>query len=281
MDLQYGTIEITTKIGCPVNCSYCPQNKTVKAYKGDRVMTMDTLQACLKKIPIITNAKGDIAPRLEFSGFCEPFANPRCSDMVTWAYDYGFKNITLYTTLRGMKPEDVEKMKNVHFAFFSIHLPDTQNNIQVRVDADYLALLKLCIDTFPVCFFYSGDIKPEVFNVVKPYLDATPYRFYWNSVTHSRAGNVDGIPARERVKGHICCNSSEGMALNHNILLPNGDVSLCCMDFGLKHIVGNLLTDEYEDLFRSAEHNRVVAGMYVEDMDILCRHCDYAQPNTI
>ena len=36
--------------------------------------------------------------------------------------------------------------------------------------------------------------------------------------------------------------------LYHNVVLPNGDVSLCCMDYGLKHILGNLYTQEYNDI---------------------------------
>jgi hypothetical protein len=36
--------------------------------------------------------------------------------------------------------------------------------------------------------------------------------------------------------------------LYHNILLPNGDVSLCCMDYNLEEILGNLYTQEYDDI---------------------------------
>jgi len=32
------------------------------------------------------------------------------------------------------------------------------------------------------------------------------------------------------------------------VLLPNGDVSLCCMDYGLDHIIGNLHKQTYEDV---------------------------------
>ncbi|MER9007171.1 SPASM domain-containing protein [Mesorhizobium sp. M0862] len=34
-----------------------------------------------------------------------------------------------------------------------------------------------------------------------------------------------------------------------NVLLPNGDVTLCCTDFERRHVLGNLLRDEYADLF--------------------------------
>jgi len=36
--------------------------------------------------------------------------------------------------------------------------------------------------------------------------------------------------------------------LYHNVVLPNGDVSLCCMDYGLEHIIGNLLDQSYEEV---------------------------------
>jgi hypothetical protein len=44
----------------------------------------------------------------------------------------------------------------------------------------------------------------------------------------------------------MTCNCIED--LYHNVVLPNGDVSLCCMDYGLKHILGNIYEQEYEDI---------------------------------
>ena len=35
-------IEVTTSIGCPVNCfPYCPQEQLLKRYKGSRSFSMD------------------------------------------------------------------------------------------------------------------------------------------------------------------------------------------------------------------------------------------------
>ena len=36
-------------------------------------------------------------------------------------------------------------------------------------------------------------------------------------------------------------------------LLPNGDVSLCCMDYGLDNIIGNLDQQSYEDVVPESE----------------------------
>ena len=37
---------------------------------------------------------------------------------------------------------------------------------------------------------------------------------------------------------------------DRNVLLPNGDVVLCCMDYNLTHILGNLLTQTYEEVMQ-------------------------------
>lgn len=280
MDLNYATLEITTHIGCPVDCSYCPQDKTVKNYTGERIMTVDTLRKCLDKIPIVVNKYGDQSPRIEFSGFCEPFTNPNCSDLINLVYDKGFRNITLYTTLRGMKLSDYEKIKHIPFSFVSVHLPDTDGLTKIKIHNEYYELLGKIMDTFTVGFFAYGNMNTDVINFIgRKEPEAFTGKFMWVNDIHSRAGNIDTVQTRKKLSGHIKCGAIYNMEMNHNILLPNADVVLCCMDFGLKHIVGNLLKDEYYDLYKSDEHNKVVAGMYVEKMNSMCRLCDSAVPN--
>lgn len=280
MDYQYATLEITTRAGCPVACTYCPQDKTAKVHKGERLMTVETLGKCLDKVPVIINNLGNQSPRIEFSGFSEPYSNPQCSDLINLVYDKGFRNMTLYTTFRGAKMIDFDRIKHIPFIFVSIHLPDAEGMAKIPLHEDYFPLLDKFMDTFNVGFFAYGAIKPEVSDfIIKKHADAFSGRYNWQTIIHSRAGNVEGVEPVKRMAGHIKCGAIHNMEMNHNILLPNGDVALCCMDFGLKHIIGNLLRDEYYDLFRSDEHNKVVAGMYVDEMDLMCRICNYAEPN--
>jgi len=46
------------------------------------------------------------------------------------------------------------------------------------------------------------------------------------------------------------------------------------MDYGLKHVLGNLISGDYNSLFRSAEFLRVKKGLRDESLDILCRYCE-------
>jgi len=273
MDLYTSTLEITTKIGCPVGCSYCPQNKTAKIYRGgDRMMSVDTLKKCLDKLPTGLNDYGLRYPSIEFSGFGEPYANPDCTEMINLVHDMGFRKTTLYTTFRGMTVEDFHKIKHIPFYFTSIHLPDTDGMTNIPIHEDYYELLGLFMDTpnFNVSFFAHGNTNPDVMDFIyKKEPEAFTGRYMWATHVHSRAGNLEGVETVPKLNGHIRCSNCENMELNHNILLPNRDVSVCCMDFSLKHIVGNLLEDEYLDLFKSEEHNKVVASMYVDKMNTI------------
>lgn len=60
------------------------------------------------------------------------------------------------------------------------------------------------------------------------------------------------------------------------MLLPDGTVVLCCMDYGMEHIMGNLLFDSYEDIINGREANKIRRNMAEETERILCRKCQYA-----
>ena len=86
----------------------------------------------------------------------------------------------------------------------------------------------------------------------------------------SRSENVkiDGFSLK-RINGPL----SGCMRMKVNILLPNGDVVLCCNDYSQKHILGNLFSSDYESLFKSDEYIKVLKGLKDDSLDILCRYC--------
>ena len=111
------SIEITTKIGCPVKClKYCPQEVLVRKYGANRqLLDLRDFAKMLSKIPSYVE--------IIFSGFCEPFANSRCLEMIDLAFRYGY-TVSLYTTLYGASKTDVERLVNYRFRIFCLHLPD-------------------------------------------------------------------------------------------------------------------------------------------------------------
>lgn len=87
---------------------------------------------------------------------------------------------------------------------------------------------------------------------------------------------------QDKLLGKINCFSCSSLVhhkmLNRNVLLPNGDVALCCMDYSLRHIFGNLLVSDYQDLFRSIEYHKLQKGLDDDSANIICRHCENAVP---
>jgi len=57
---------------------------------------------------------------------------------------------------------------------------------------------------------------------------------------------------RDENKGARCKKSVE---YRQNVVLPNGDVYLCCMDYGLEHKLVNLLEERFENLNRESKYN--------------------------
>ena len=56
--------------------------------------------------------------------------------------------------------------------------------------------------------------------------------------------------------------------------LPNGDVLLCCQDFGMEHIVGNILKNYYQNIFKSKAMKNIRSIMTGRKKgQIICQRC--------
>ena len=279
---DYPTLEITTVIpvkGCVVDCVFCPQEILKKSYNAEmRFMTVEDFKKAIDKVPTEV--------RIIFSGFIEPFMNKYCTDMMLYAYEKGHP-IAVFTTAVGMTLEDVERIKHIPFengpnGGFTLHLPDKEHLAKHPITEKYKDVLQAIKDANLSSFYLMsmGEVHDEIekLNIWKKEDVHVPQMW-------SRAGNLKGEaqmkPELRRVAGRVSdagkynskefenveltCGCIED--LYHNILLPNGDVSLCCMDYGLKHITGNLYEQSYND---SIPDNN-------ESFD-LCRTCENAIP---
>jgi len=253
-------IEITTRVGCRVMCSYCPQDRILGSYPDLRnsghLMSFEAFERCLARIPVPVN--------IHFSGFTEPWLNPDCTRMVVAAGSRGHV-VKVFSTLAGMTLTDVEQLEAARIDAFVIHLPADDDSMRLEVDSAYLAVLeRLVHGKLPVRpKFHGSRMHPRVAEVV-----GESHR----APLHTRAGNVDveGASPPRRLRGELACRRDP---VQH-VLLPNGDVVLCCMDWSLQHVLGNLVEDDYETITSGPEMQRVLAGWADESADILCRTCD-------
>src|SRR5271169_3052980 len=95
-------LEITTMVGCPLKCTYCPQDQLRETYgKNEKYLSFENFKLILSKIPPYV--------RIDFSGMAEPWANPEATAMLAHTLEKGF-NITIYTTLYDITAGDAENI---------------------------------------------------------------------------------------------------------------------------------------------------------------------------
>ena len=251
---SYPTLEFTTSIppkGCVIDCAFCPQKTLLNVYNADKTMTFENFKQVIDKLP------KEI--RITFSGFTEPWLNKRCTDMLLYAYEQGHP-VSAFTTGVGMTLQDVERLKDVKFTIgpnggFCLHLPDQERIAKHPITPRYLEVIKRFKELESEIQGFYVMCMGEVHDDIKPYWPEASIPEFW-----SRAGNLLGEAIikpelqkyQDRFKhmdhGDVprTCGCVED--LYHNVVLPNGDVSLCCMDYGLEQIIGNIYTQEYEDI---------------------------------
>lgn len=263
-------LEITTRIGCCINCKYCPQSTLFKAYSSSiKEMSLETLKNCVDKTP-----KDCI---IVFSGFAEPFLHPFCVDMIQYVSQTGRK-ISLYTTLVNVTIEKLMSIANIEFHEVVWHTPDKEGYATIPLSSEYFTVLKKILsmtNKFGEPFITRANCQGTP-NAKIVELSKGRVRIFTD--LYDRAGNLEVKSIKNKhLVGELFC--SQAVKLNHNILLPDGTVVLCCMDYGLTHILGNLLLDSYEDVINSNEMKCVKQELITnKNSSFICRTCHSAKP---
>lgn len=265
------TLEITTVSRCSVQCTYCPQDKLKDAYHGAHKMSLYAFERMLTTVPL------DV--RIHFSGMVEPWLNERCTDMLAHALGLGHR-VAIYTTLQGMTDAlDVTAMLRHYESLIDVvcvHMPDVHGNMRGhRITPEWEA----AVDAFRE--LETARRIPYAFEWLSMGQPLIPIRRAdWSPI--DRAGSLDRTVVGEQPvmapvhrDGPIACAYTD--TYTHNVVLPNGDVVLCCMDYGLKHNLGNLLTQSYEEIVSGPEMHRIRTENAKQTGDTICRRCHGAK----
>ncbi len=262
------SLSITTKIGCVNNCSYCPQAVFVKAYRQRSDITMmssEMFKTCIDKVPqrII----------ICFAGFCEPWLNPDCTEMLLYTNKKG-NLIRVNTTLIGITAKDIDAFSKVQFRNFAVHLPDNLGYSKIKVDDHYLEMIdRLAFSGIHNIMWKFHKTSPEV--TIKPEVSQILKKHRINVKNFglsNRAGNIIFSDEKEiiRKSGII----KKCLDFHHNVLFPNGDIGLCHMDWQLKHIIGNLHDNDFDSIYKSKGFKNVLNGLNDDNIDLNCRFCE-------
>jgi hypothetical protein len=270
-------------VGCPLMCTYCPQDQLRSTYgKAEKYLSLENFKLVLSKVPDYV--------RIDFSGMAEPWANPDATAMLAHALESGF-NVAIYTTMYGITKEDADaivaliKRHRNQVEILCLHLPDQNGNMRgFKNSPEYQSVFKTFVALAnsgilrkfeAMTMDKGGSVDPHLRNVMRS-LPA------WSG--HTRAGSLDKtalgdqpIEVEPRHTSPVTCSYTP--FYDHNVMLPNGDVVLCCMDYSVKHKIGNLIEGDYFSLFAS----KGMAELHAENTKAgfstksICKSCSRAQ----
>lgn len=231
MPLKLG---ITTTMPCVNRCSYCPQDALIRSYTDPKKkMTLNDFKKIMRNVP-----KNVL---IEFAGFTEAFTNHESSLMMKYSIEN--KWVTdLYTTFVGFTDNDLKVLRGLSFNVVSFHQCDTKG-FNVEKFKEKIEIFKQNV----IIKYPRMGMTPDM-----------PGKYSYAGLNWERP--VFKLP--------FYCGSTP--YFDHNQVLPNGDVSFCCFDSELKHIIGNLHTTHYNDLDRQS----IINLSNQRDSEIICRKCE-------
>lgn len=282
-------IEVTTKIGCSNACQYCPQKLLLDNYFKDNKnrkskLDLSEFQKMLKNIP----EDIDIC----FNGFSDPYDNNDFWRILNYTCEQKRK-VHLYTTFKNVTDIEVEMLRKLSINSFRIHIPDNENMMNISVNESYIRKLSNFerMNLLNVSYVCIGEPHSDIPELIKNKIKK-------EKVVQLKAGNIDKDCIKsEKLKFHKNCDriisAEEKVYCNFNskykedenkrtnvekmVLLPDGSIVICCMDFGMEHVLGNLLDVSYNEILCSEEYTNIKESMNCNnDKTILCRRCESA-----
>lgn len=175
--------------------------------------------------------------------------------------------------------EQIEEIVTLPLQFVVLHVADKFKMANIDVTGDYYDKVKLMVNAQKKNgerFVNMCNSQAEPYDEIKQLVQGK-YEVFTEMT--NRAGNLtdEKLIHNEIKHGKLACGN-QGKELNSNVLLPDGTVVLCCMDYGLKHILGNIYNDSFYEIMNGKTKCCILEGMQGdESIDILCRNCSYAR----
>lgn len=274
-------VEITTNMGCSNNCVYCPQSLLLNTYyKNNKNRKSYLSMDDFKKI--ITNTPKDLT--INFGGMSEPFENNDCIEMILYAYAQN-RPIRVNTTLKRITLDQLKQIAHIPFTCFCIHTPDVDRLQNQEVTDDYLEKVKFTKNFNNVEYMVIGEPDKRINEILDNTLKTSTIILRGNNLDRSTI--PAHIPVRQEEvsykKNPLICSrvlqtyQEKPTKYDWPVLLPDGTLLLCCIDYGMKHQLGNLIENKYTTIMNNDVVKRIEDSMMNKNNDyLLCRECEWA-----
>jgi len=237
---------LSTAIDCPNRCRLCPQEQFVSSYSNisnEFVFSLEKFKYILDTIPKYV--------AIRFSGNNEPYMNPNCTEMIKYCID-SKREVHLFTTLNHCNNKDIDYILSIqdndYLHRLVVHLPDNQENfVNTILDNDiyrnYIIKIKNEFKNLNKLEFVALSNNSMVHESLQ---DLFPNPVQKDFEIDSRCGLV--FNSRFMYRKFYCSKSPN---YTGQTLFPNGNIYFCVNDWTLKHYIGNIFEQSYEEILNS------------------------------
>lgn len=254
-------LEFNLNVGCSLGCYYCPQDKLIKSYVTHGTDKKKHLS--FDEFKFVIDQRINPAGSIGFSGMSEPFENPEFVDMICYAYETGHP-IILNTSLMGCTMEKLKAIcsKVKSFERCQLHIPDMEGNSHFIIDDEYKNIVRKFVENYysDIAFFSChGTPNQDIFKLI----DRFDIPVYSSDTFTSRAGNLDRSDvAHGNPKGDkIVCTAGVESQIHAPVIMPNGEMALCCNDYSPDWNIGNLFISSWGEISRGLGMKKYLDGL--------------------
>jgi hypothetical protein len=277
-------LNVTTTSGCRGRCVYCPQDRYWDAMADrPRYLTAAELHR------LVPNLEGTHFETMSFGGFSEPFDNPEIVELLTLAHELDFVDeVAVYSNGEAMTPARMQELGHVRFGTVDVSChgfdPEIYRRTRSFIDPaavreNVLFLLDNRANIANLTISVSGPFGSDESLDELAGLCAASGATLFRRDLHSRAGllrigNGNGRPK----SGPFRCAKFD---FEKPVLVPGGDLSLCCQDFALRYVIGNLHARPFGEIMAGSPlraHVLDVAAGRSTDPGLACYRCVFCVP---
>lgn len=251
---MFNNISFTLTSSCPMGCSYCPQDKFIKRFAE----LSNIKKTSLEDFKVMVANINHTVQNINFGGYTEAMLNPHLYEMMAHAKNEGYR-VSLNTTLYGADEELLRKILDLNVVV-KIHLSDGKLKVDKKLYDQFIQEKKKW--TVISSFTDTGSSLVEDTLIKERQIKRMEHT--------TRAYNLE--QPHRMINGPVECNTKK---TNAHVVMPNGDMTPCSMDFSMDYVLGNLMEQTLEDIYNSGEMDYFLHKMTQGDPDFICNHCKY------
>lgn len=239
---EYRSIELNVKVGCPVACLYCPQDKFVKSDFGSkRLLQIDDLKKILNNL-----TSNEVKAEVFFAAMSEPFSHKDCVELIEECHNNKLiTRVVIFTTGYHLSEEKIERLSCLEKLKVNFHIgkKETMPNFDNNIWSKFKIIKKMLPNSDFINVGFEKNIELE------KHLKDQEIELKFQPII-SRAGNLsvvgDQSISQIFTKNPVTCPRVNN--IKRPVILPDGTALACANDYSCELKIGNLLNSKWEDL---------------------------------